>query len=126
MTPADAIAELRRRYIEAVNAGDADAVAALHTNGSVQLPAGRPPVTGRAAIRDLMRVSLHAMPRDPGFDFNAVETRIAGGWAVERGVTSAMPPFPAGKYVMLYELEPDGRWRIAWTITNHDGPFPAQ
>jgi uncharacterized protein (TIGR02246 family) len=125
MTPNEAIADLRRQYIEACNAGDVDAVVALHTSDSIHLPAGMAPVIGRAAIRELMRTSLRAMPRDLGFDFEAIDTRIADGWAVERGVTWAMPPFPTGKYVMLYELEPDGRWRIGWTITNHDAPFPS-
>jgi len=67
---------------------------------------------------------LSAMPPGLKFEFEAVEVRVADGWAVERGVTKAAGDFPAGKYVMLYEQQADGGWRIAWTITNTDAPPP--
>jgi uncharacterized protein (TIGR02246 family) len=122
MTAVQALESVRRAYMDAFNSGDAEAVAALHTEGSVSMPGGLPMVTGREAIRDIMQASLSAMPPGLRFEFEPVDIRITDGWAVERGVTKAAPPFPAGKYVMLYEQEPDGCWRIAWTITNSDAP----
>lgn len=56
------------------------------------------------------------MPAGVRFECESTELRVADGWAVERGVTTAAPPFPAGKYVVLYVRESDGCWRIAWTI----------
>lgn len=116
-----ALAGIRRAYVDAFNAGDAAGVAALHTEGTISMPAGTPPVVGRDALRELLDASLGAAPPGFRFEFRPEEVRVADGWAVERGVT---PPagdvIPGGKYVMLYVLESDGRWRIAWTITNAD------
>lgn len=124
MSTEQAIASVRQAYMDAFNKGDAKAVAALHTESSVQMPPGMASVTGRESIRELMEASLSAMPAGVRFEFEATDLRAADGWAVERGVTTASPPFPAGKYVMLYERESDGCWRIAWTITNSDAPPP--
>jgi uncharacterized protein (TIGR02246 family) len=124
MTVEQALQSVRQEYMNAVNRGDAEAVAALHTEESVSMTAGMPSITGRPAIRELMQASLSAMPPGLKFEFEAVEVRVADGWAVERGVTKAAGDFPPGKYVMLYEQEADGGWRIAWTITNTDAPPP--
>lgn len=126
MTPEEALQEVRRTYMEAFNAGDADAVADLHAEDAVHLPAGMPPVEGRSAIRELVTSSLERMPPGASFAFEPREVRIADGWAVERGVTEAAEGFPSGKYVMLYEREEDGCWRIAWSITNSDELPPAR
>jgi uncharacterized protein (TIGR02246 family) len=124
MTVEQALESVRQEYMNAFNRGDAGAVAALHTEESVSMAAGMPSITGRESIRELMQASLSAMPPGLTFEFEAVDVRVARGWAVERGVTKAAGQFPAGKYVMLYEQEPDGCWRIAWTITNTDAPPP--
>lgn len=124
MNAEQALAALRQDYMDAFNRGDAAAVAALHTEHSVSMPAGMPSVVGREPIRQLMESSLAGAPPGFTFRFEASEVRIADGWAVERGVTKADGPFPAGKYVMLYERDPDGRWRIAWSITNSDATPP--
>ena len=124
MTIEQALNAVRYDYADAFNRGDAEAVTALHTAGSVSMPAGRPPVTGRDSIRNLMQESLAHMPAGFRFEFEPVDVRVADGWAVERGVTKGAGPIPSGKYVMLYEREDDGRWRIAWTITNTDASPP--
>jgi len=124
MTNERALEAVRQAYMDAVDGRDAEALAELHTENSVSMPAGLPVVRGRESIRDLMETSLSAMPSGLRFEFEPTEVRMAAGWAVERGVTKAAGPFPAGKYVMLYEEEPDGCWRIAWTITNTDEPPP--
>lgn len=121
-----ALASVRRAYMDAVNNRDVEALAELHTENSVSMPASVPLITGRESLRQLMQSSLSAMPPDVRFEFEPSDVRIAKGWAVERGVTKAAGPFPAGKYVMLYEEEADGRWRIAWTITNSDEPPPTR
>lgn len=126
MTPEQTLEEARRAYMNAFNAGDADGVADLHTEDAIHLPAGMPPVEGRSAIRELVESSLSRMPPEASFRFEPLEVRIADGWAVERGVTEGAESFPPGKYVMLYEEGGDGRWRIAWSITNTDAPPSAR
>lgn len=126
MTAERALEKVRQAYMDAVNAGDADAVAALHTEDVVHLPAGMPAVEGRSAIRELMESSLSRMPPEARFAFEPRDVRIAEGWAVERGVTEGAEGFPPGKYVMLYEEGDDDCWRIAWAITNSDAPPPGR
>jgi ketosteroid isomerase-like protein len=126
MTPAEELDSVRRAYMGAFNAGDADGVAALHTLASVTMPAGMAAVTGRDSVRKLLESSLSLMPPGVRFRFEPLDVRITDGWAVERGITASSDQFPAGKYVMLYEREADGRWRIAWTITNSDAIPPAR
>jgi uncharacterized protein (TIGR02246 family) len=119
-----ALRALRREYAARFNAGDADGVAALHTDATVHLPPGLPPVHGRDAVRALMQQSIRAMPPGHAFTFDAAELRIADGWAAERGTTPGIGGAPGGKYVMLYERDADGVWRIAWTIANSDAAPP--
>lgn len=124
MQPADEIAGVRRAYMDAFNRGDADAVAALHTARTISMPADMPAITGRDSVRALMAASLSAKPPGLEFVFEPSDVRIADGWAVERGITLPAGAFPGGKYVMLYEREADGCWRIAWSITNSDRRVP--
>jgi uncharacterized protein (TIGR02246 family) len=124
MTAEQALSAVREQYMDAFSRGDAEAIAALHTAGSVSMPAGHASISGRDSIRQLMQESLSHAPDGFRFEFEPVELRIADGWAVERGVTKGEGPVPSGKYVMLYQLESDGCWRIAWTITNSDPPPP--
>ena len=124
MRPEDAIAEVRRAYMAAFNRGDAAAVAELHTERTIAMPADMPAITGRDSVRALMAASLSAKPAELQFVFEPSDVRVAGGWAVERGITLPAGPFPGGKYAMLYERESDGCWRIAWSITNSDRRVP--
>lgn len=124
MSVEKALEAVRTAYMDAVNSADLEALVSLHTRDSISMPAGMAPVRGRDALRELIEGSLSAMPEGSRFEFVSQEIRVADDWAVERGVTKATDAFPAGKYVMLYEREADGCWRIAWTITNTDQPPP--
>lgn len=126
MTTEQSLAALRQNYMDAFNRRDAAAVAALHTEESVSMPAGIPSIVGRESIRELMESSLAGAPPGFIFEFEATEVRVADVWAVERGITKPAGPFPAGKYVMLYERDTDGCWRVAWSITNSDATPPAR
>lgn len=111
--------------MEAFDAGRIEDVAALHTEDVVSMPAGMPAVEGRTALLDHMEASFEAAPEGFRFTFQATDLRVADGWAVERGITRGFmegseAEIPAGKYVLLYERDSDGCWRIAWSITNSD------
>lgn len=123
--PREAIPQLRAAYMEAFNAGRVEEVVALHAEDVVSMPAGMPPLEGREALRDLMTEAARSAPEGFRFAFEAKELRVADGWAVERGVTRAGGGdggVPGGKYVLLYERDDEGCWRIAWSITNSDEP----
>jgi ketosteroid isomerase-like protein len=116
------LAVIRARYIGAIASADLDALMRLHTAATIHLPSGRPPVVGQDAVRGLMQASLQHLPADFRFHFEPAEVRMGDNLAVEWGVTPGAPGFPGGKYMMLYEWEEDGGWRIAWTMSNFDGP----
>ena len=121
--PREAIPAVRAAYMEAFNAGRVEDVVELHAEDVVSMPAGMPPLEGREPLRDLMTESARAAPEGFRFAFEATELRVAEGWAVERGITRAgggEGGVPGGKYVLLYERDDEGCWRIAWSITNSD------
>lgn len=123
--PKEAIAEIRETYMRAFNEGRIDEVIELHAEDVISMPAGMPLLEGREALRDLTTESFRNAPEGFRFEFEAEDLRIADGWAVERGVTRAYQDeeesgIPGGKYVMLYERDEEGCWRIAWSITNSD------
>lgn len=116
---------VRALYMEAFNAGRIDRIVELHTESVVSMPAGMPAIEGRDGLRRLVERSFEAAPDGFRFEFVAEELRRADGWAVERGFTRAWADddgmeIPRGKYVLLYERNEDGCWRIAWSITNTD------
>lgn len=118
---------VRALYMEAFNAGRIDEIVELHSDSVVSMPAGMPAIEGREGLRRLVERSFRAAPDGFRYEFVAEELRRADGWAVERGVTRAHVDdegvdIPGGKYVLLYELNDDGCWRIAWSITNTDRP----
>jgi len=120
-TPA-ALAAIRAAYIREFNVGNVDAVMGLHTAATIHLPSGRPPIVGQTDVRDLMLESLRSAPGGFRFHFEPVGLRLGGDLAVEWGVTPGAAGFPGGKYIMVYERDRDGCWRIAWTMSNLDGP----
>lgn len=126
VAPREAIQDVRGAYMEAFNAGRLTEVLDLHTEDVVSMPAGHPPSVGRDALSHLMTESLTTAPPGFHFEFEAREVRIAEEWVIEWGVTHAYlddeeTAVPSGKYVLLYEQDGAGCWRIAWSITNSDG-----
>ena len=125
--PVEAIEAIHRAYMRAFNAGRIDQVVELHSDSVALMPAGVQPMRGRAALHELLLSSLQRAPEGFRFRFEASELRVGESWAVERGTTAPQTnpdgdDVPSGKYVLLYDREPDGCWRIAWSITNGNGP----
>ena len=54
--------EIVRRWVEAFNAGDADALAALYHENAVNHQVANEPVCGRAAIREMFAGEFSAAP----------------------------------------------------------------
>lgn len=125
-----AIDRLRARHTAALNDGDADAWAACFAADGVQMPPNFAANVGMAAIQGWGRGFLGQF--DCRFELSVDEVRAAGEWAFERGgYTIHLTPKdggPAmddvGKYLTVYERQPDGEWRIARDIWNSDQPLP--
>ena len=112
-------------WIAAYNAGDADAVAALHAEDGVVMAPGAVAAVGRAAIRDFIAADI-ASSKAQGLTFTADESSDAAvdgntGWTSGTfGVADASGNTVAtGKYLSVYERI-NGEWQIVRDIWNSD------
>src|SRR5215211_8292347 len=109
-----------RRYVEASNEGDADALASLYADDAVLLPPDHEPVRGRAAIGDFWRQGT-----DEGLEVTTLTVEVDGnlGYLVGRYHLPATDEEPAdsGKYVMCLKRQRDGGWKLTADIWNRSG-----
>jgi ketosteroid isomerase-like protein len=108
--------------------GDVDRMMAALTEDSVILPQGQPTVAGLDAIRPFLEASSGGTGVTIINDMQ--ELRINGTWAFVRGdftvevasVTEGEPGFKrAGRYLVLYEKNAAGEWRLLRDMDN-DAP----
>ncbi len=125
-----AIDRVRDAHVAALNRGDADAWVALFTEDGVQMPPNASANVGRPMIRSWVEALL--APFRLEFALAVDEVRAAGAWAFERGTyrIALMPKAggdalrDTGKYITIYERQPDGAWRMARDIWNSNHPSP--
>ncbi|HEX6997450.1 MAG TPA: DUF4440 domain-containing protein [Gammaproteobacteria bacterium] len=122
-----AIADFNRRYLEAINAEDIEALGHLTTEGHVMLPPNRPPIVGKAANDEANRRAFEQ------FDFEETwtpeETEVDGDLAYQRGtfVVVATPRAGGekresrGSFLRIYKRQPNGEWRMIRDMFNSDG-----
>ena len=127
----DAINALHQRDIEASKKWDVDALVSLWSDDIVMLAQGEPPLIGkdanRAAILRLREESREVQIADYILSFN--EVKIAGDWAFEWGTYSGtVKPIAGGdairttgKVFRVLKKDPDGSWKIARAMYDHDG-----
>jgi uncharacterized protein (TIGR02246 family) len=109
-----------KRYVEASNQGDADALASLYADDAVLLPPDHEPVRGRAAIGEFWRQGT-----DEGLEVTTLTVEVDGGlgYLVGRYHLPATDEEPAdsGKYVMCLKRQRDGAWKLTADIWNRSG-----
>lgn len=114
-----AIRALGERWLEAYTAGDKDALADCFTADAWVMPRGRPKLVHREAIV----ATLDGRP--PGMaievEVQEEEIQILGDWAWTVGTFTVSidapgdgqpPARSAGRAMLIYKKENDGRWRI--------------
>jgi uncharacterized protein (TIGR02246 family) len=119
----DEVLARNRRFMEAFEAGDAAAVAALYTEDAVVLPPDSPMITGRAGIEEfwgeLMKAGVKGV--------NLETLRLAGSTdllhEIGRATITARPAegepvTQLVKYVVVWERDPAGEWALAVDIWN--------
>jgi len=114
-------------FMEAYNAGDADAVANLYAEDAVLMPPGVPAVTGRAAIKEFI-ASDSAAVKAAGLAFKIAEPTGVGisgdlGWSSgSYAVTAASgATVESGKYLTVHRRS-DGKWKLIRDTWNSDAP----
>ncbi len=126
-----AIRTLGDQAVAALNANDAAALAAFVTDDVVWMPPNEPPAIGKEAFEALFRASFDEFtfevtihPKD--------ELVVAGDWAFARGTyvlvltpkIGGEPVQESGKFLEIYQRQPDGSWKYARHIWNTDQPAP--
>jgi uncharacterized protein (TIGR02246 family) len=125
----EAINRVREAHVTALNRGDADAWVAAFSEDAVQMPPNEPANTGGDAIRSWTQAFLNQFSTQ--FSLSVEELRMAIDWAFERGTyTILLSPGggeamqDVGKYITIYQRQPDGSWKMARDIWNSNGPAP--
>jgi uncharacterized protein (TIGR02246 family) len=118
----EAIAATYAIFEDAFSRGDARTIAEVYTADAQWLMPGAPIVRGRAAVE-----SAWAQLLGSGGNTVRVETlevQEAGPSAYEVGRFTASAPdgtvVNAGKYIVIWQLQPDGTWKTHRDIANWD------
>jgi uncharacterized protein (TIGR02246 family) len=127
-TDLQSIDEIRAAHVAALNSGDAQAWAALFTEDAVQMPPNAPENIGRPNIRSWSQAFLDQFRVH--FALAVDEVHIASDWAFERGsytisltAKAGGPPLKdIGKYITIYQRDPELGWRMARDIWNSNNP----
>ena len=123
----------RNAHVAALNANDPDAWVTCFASDAVQMPPNDPPNIGTENIRAWSGGMLAAFRAEFSLDVDEVE--LAGDdWAFERGTyTIALTPEgggnelrDTGKYITIYQRQPDHSWLMARDIWNSNHPLPGQ
>lgn len=131
--PADvqAIKKSLDDYAKAVNAGDADGVAALMTDKTVYADLNLPVAVGKEAIRSQTAAFNNLFK----FNFNVPveDVRVIGDLAVARGSWSVKltpkaqgiaPISDGGSWILVLARQNDGSWKWDWCVPNSNQPLP--
>ncbi len=121
----EAIHALRQGHVEAVNTGDIDANMAGFADDVVYLPPDLPPIHGKDSMRAFVESFHEAFQAE--IEMTPEEVVVMGDWAFDWGVlTGVVRPLGGGpgtrldgKYLYLYQRQPDGSWKIARDIYNN-------
>lgn len=119
-----AIAEVRSRYTEAYNRGDAAAVAALFTEDAKLLPPDTTMVSGKQGIQAFYAPLGTGVLSD--FTVESMEVHHGGDLAYDMG-TYSQKVQPAGgqsfeekgKYLAISRRQADGSWKLTTLIWNN-------
>lgn len=111
-----------REWETARNSGDADAMAAVHTEDAQILPPNAPVVEGRAAIRTFFRNVFES--RAAPADFDERDIIVFGRYTYRQGNYSVPLPDGSveyGKFIQLWK-NVDGVWKLHRQMWSRNGP----
>jgi uncharacterized protein (TIGR02246 family) len=120
----EAITQLPAKYAAAENAGDLDGMMAVYTDDAVRMPPNAPALIGQESIRSWTQANLDQNTYQ--LDNPPEEVQVSGDWAFARGTyTVTVTPKAGGesiqlegKYLVVFQKQPDGSWKAARDIWN--------
>jgi uncharacterized protein (TIGR02246 family) len=114
-----AVTQVIDAYLDAYRRNDPNAIAGLYSRDAVLLPPGHDLVRGRDDIRAYWGQGMEA-----GFAMDTVKIEVAGGSGYVVGRYYVPPDADddaeAGKFIIAFQRESDGVWRITADIWNAD------
>ncbi len=122
----EAINQLPATYAAALNAGDLDGIMAGFTDDAVRMPPNASAIIGKESIRSLLQTNLEQNTYQ--LDNPPEEVQVSGDLAFARGTyTVTVTPKAGGesiqregKYLVIFQKQPDGSWKAARDIWNSD------
>jgi len=124
-----AIESLAAQWDAAYNAGDAAALAEMYAEDAKLMPQGGDIVNGRAAIQEFWAAEIAATPEGVTNALETVEVHGSGDMAYEIGRFSATVEgevIGEGKYLVAWQQQPDGSWKIVVDIWNTNAPMESR
>lgn len=127
----EAIAEQNRLWIEAVEAGDAEFIADLHTEDGRLMAPNAPAAEGRDGVRSAWEEMLAIPGLSLSFEATEIVVSDDASMAYDVGTYELSfedPEAPGGqvedegKYLVVWE-NVDGEWKVAADIFNSDMPM---
>jgi len=122
-----AIEAQNRKFIQAIEKGDAKALADLYTTNAMVLPSNSDFVKGRDAIKALFQGLMDSGVK--GGSLTATEVEQFGDTANEVGVymmkDAGGKEVDRGKYIVVWKRE-NGQWKLHRDIFNSSLPPPAK
>jgi uncharacterized protein (TIGR02246 family) len=120
------IEDFNRQYLEAINTGDIDTLAALTTEDHMMISSGGTPLSGKQALVDAMTGAFERLSFNESW--KPEETVVSGDLAYQRGtfIVIATPKFggdasaTVGNFLRIYRRQPDGRWFMVRDSFNSD------
>jgi uncharacterized protein (TIGR02246 family) len=118
MTSDDDVRAIRRvleQFVDAWNAGDADAFAKLYTDPHVDVNHTPATETRAETVAALRKRFAGPTPR---LSVSSDEVLVFGDWAVQRGTISLASSDSTQRlrYIEVLRRESDGCWRVHWGI----------
>ncbi|HEY2932864.1 MAG TPA: DUF4440 domain-containing protein [Acidobacteriota bacterium] len=110
------------KFVDAFNKGDGAGVAAIYTADARVLPPNQEAISGSAAIQKLVTDYRNAGAKDLAVTTTSVN--VYGRAAIEIGTFSMTvgSKTDSGKYVAVWQRQPDDSWKIDIDIWNSNLP----
>ena len=118
-----AIQALNRQWEIGFENHDTAGLVALFTEDCVRMPQGGPATVGRPALEAAYRQDFAEVWKTQAkVRLQAEEVAIAGGYAFARGADTLLQDGrqagETGKWLFVYQRQPDGTWKFHWVTFN--------
>jgi uncharacterized protein (TIGR02246 family) len=115
------------KYRQAVQKGEAAAIAELYTPDAIVMPNDAPIVRGRKGIEEMWKEVFAAGAKDLVLKTITVERNGEVAWEVGEATFKSEPPGgkpvdEATKYLVVWKLGGDGTWLLDRDIWNRNAP----